>query len=532
MGELRFNDLDRTDAFAAVEPTLPDLGRLLDAARIESCDVDAGGGLKYNYAAKPVTSDTLTSLLDLGREQQIVEKFRALAGGAIMNTGERRRVLHHLLRGELAGRVEENGADLGAFYREQRARFGEFAENVRSGRLRGSTGKPFTTVVQIGIGGSDLGPRALHLALEHGRFSAAPSADVRLAVRFIANVDPDDAAAVLGSIDLESTLFILVSKSGTTQETLTNHAFVVEAMKSSRIAGLRPSSHVVAVTSRLSPLAQSDEFLDAFFIDDYIGGRYSATSAVGGVALSCAFGPAVFDEMLAGAHAADRAALETPIERNAAALDALIGVYERSILGFSATAVLPYSQALLRFPAHLQQLDMESNGKRVNRFGAEIHYPTGPVVFGEPGTNGQHSFYQLLHQGTDIVPLQFVGFRASQIGRDVSPDGWTGTQKLNANLAAQIVAFAKGSTDADPNKSFPGNRPSSLLYGERLTPRSLGALLAHFENKIMFQGFCWNINSFDQEGVQLGKRLAGTILDGTADDEALIRYARMLGVVK
>jgi glucose-6-phosphate isomerase len=210
-------------------------------------------------------------------------------------------------------------------------------------------------------------------------------------------------------------------------------------------------------------------------------------------------------------------------------MDALIGVYERNILGYPSTAILPYSQALSRFPAHLQQLDMESNGKSVNRWGEPVDYATGPIIFGEPGTNGQHSFYQLLHQGTDIVPLQFIGFLRSQRGEDVEFEGSTSQQKLNANLAAQITAFALGKENSDRNKHFPGNRPSSLLYGEILTPKALGALLAHFENKVMFQGFIWNINSFDQEGVQLGKKLASAALTGGEDSPGLSAYARRLG---
>jgi len=221
-------------------------------------------------------------------------------------------------------------------------------------------------------------------------------------------------------------------------------------------------------------------------------------------------------------------ALEPDILKNASLLDALIGVYMRNILKFQVTAILPYSQGLSRFPAHLQQLDMESNGKSVNRFGAHVGYKTGPVVFGEPGTNGQHSFYQLLHQGTDPVPLQFIGFKKSQKGEDVTYDGSSSQLKLNANLAAQIIAFAKGSKNDNPNKNFTGERPSSLLYADRLTPRTLGALLAHFENKIMFQGLLWNINSFDQEGVQLGKVLAKQILSGNTDDGELKAFAALL----
>ena len=276
-------------------------------------------------------------------------------------------------------------------------------------------------------------------------------------------------------------------------------------------------------------LAKSDDYLAAFFMDDYIGGRYSSTSAVGGAVLSLAFGPEVFAQFLDGAAAEDKLATNKDVMQNPAMLDALIGVYERNVLGYPSTAVLPYSQALSRFPAHLQQLDMESNGKSVNRFGEPVDYVTGPVIFGEPGTNGQHSFYQLLHQGTDIVPLQFIGFKNSQIGTDVVIQDSTSQQKLCANVAAQIVAFACGKADENRNKNFEGGRPSSIIIGEQLTPEALGALLAHFENKVMFQGFLWNVNSFDQEGVQLGKVLAKRVLAHETDG-ALRVFSDLLNI--
>ena len=294
-------------------------------------------------------------------------------------------------------------------------------------------------------------------------------------------------------------------------------------------AGLDPAKHMIAVTSETSPLAKSDDYLAAFFMDDYIGGRFSSTSAVGGTVLSLAFGPDVFARFLNGAAEEDALAKNEDLLKNPAMLDALIGVYERNVLGYPATAVLPYSQALSRFPAHLQQLDMESNGKSVNRFGEPVSYPTGPVIFGEPGTNGQHSFYQLLHQGTDIVPLQFIGFKNNQLDTDVDIQGSTSQQKLCANVAAQIVAFACGKKDENNNKNFKGGRPSSIIIGDQLTPETLGALLAHFENKVMFQGFVWNVNSFDQEGVQLGKVLAKKVLAHETDG-ALKVYSELLNI--
>ncbi|MBL7006918.1 MAG: glucose-6-phosphate isomerase, partial [Spirochaetia bacterium] len=463
----------------------------------------------YNYAAMPVSETIINTLQSLADEQQLVQKYHEVCNGSIMNTGEARAVLHHLTRGTLGNEVFADNENKRDFYIEQLETIKNFSEKVHNGLIKGSTGKQFTTVVQIGIGGSDLGPRALYLALAgNSRYMTA---------EFISNVDPDDAAAVCKRINFEETLFILVSKSGTTQETLTNQRLVLHKMTEAGIPGLKPAMHMVAVTSKTSPLAGSDDFLTSFFIDDYIGGRYSSTSAVGGLVLSLAYNFTTFQQVLEGAHEADRLALNPDIRRNPSLMDALIGIYLRNILYLPATAILPYSQALSRFAAHLQQLDMESNGKQVNRFGESLDYQTGPVIFGEPGTNGQHSFFQLLHQGTDIIPLQFVGFSESRFGEDITVEDSTSQEKLNANLAAQIVAFARGKSDKNPNKQFPGARPSSLLYGKKLTPVALGALLAHFENKVMLQGFCWNVNSFDQEGVQLGKILAKQVLSGTGD---------------
>ena len=493
------------------------------AKRVKEYSVPMAGGLTYNYAAKQVDGDVLAALKDLAEEMQLTEKYAALYNGEVINTGEKRLVLHQLTRGQLGENVMADGVNKREFYVAQQQKVAEFAKKVHAGEIANAAGEKFTTVVQIGIGGSDLGPRAMYLALEQW---AKQNGALKLEARFISNVDPDDAAAVLKSIDVSRSLFVLVSKSGTTLETLTNESFVKDALKK---AGLDPSKHMVAVTSETSPLAKSSDYLEAFFMDDFIGGRYSSTSCVGGVVLSLAFGPEVFERFLNGAHAADETAKDPDIMKNPAMLDALIGVYERNVLGYPATAVLPYSQALSRFPAHLQQLDMESNGKSVNRFGEPVSYPTGPVIFGEPGTNGQHSFYQLLHQGTDIVPLQFVGFRKNQAGMDVNIQGSTSQQKLCANVAAQIMAFACGKQDENPNKSFAGGRPSSIIIGDQLTPEALGALLAHFENKVMFQGFVWNLNSFDQEGVQLGKVLAKRVLAHDTDG-ALKVYSDLLDI--
>jgi len=525
---MQFINFDRTNSFKKLtdfaKNTNFNYKRMLDAKRVGDCIVPMAGGLKYSWAAKPVNEECVSLLQELAKEQELIAKYKSLLNGEVINTGEKRKVLHHLLRGQQGDDVIENGKNIGDFYKKELLRFCDFATNVHNGKFKGSTGKPFTTVIQIGIGGSDLGPRALYLALENW---AEAEGKKKMSAKFISNVDPDDASSIVSSSVLETSLFILVSKSGTTQETLANELFVKDKLIKAK---LDPSKHMIAVTSETSPLARNSAYLDSFYIDDYIGGRYSSSSAVGGCVLSLAFGPDVFKCFLAGAAEADKTALDEDIFKNAALLDALIGVWERNFLNYPYTVVLPYSQALSRFPAHLQQMDMESNGKRVNRYGESFNYETGPVIFGEPGTNGQHSFFQLLHQGTSIIPLQFIGFAESQKGDDVSVDNSISQTKLNANLAAQIVAFAKGQDSEDRNKEFPGCRPSSLIFGKQLTPAALGCLLAHYENKVMFQGFIWNVNSFDQEGVQLGKILTKKVLSGNFGDDSLEAYSKMLGV--
>ena len=523
-----WNNLDQTAAFkklagikkvSVAEKMAGEEG----AQRVEKYSVPMAAGLSFNYAAKAVDDEVLAALAELAKEMQLTEKFEELYNGAVINTGEKRLVLHQLCRGQLGKDVIADGVNKREFYEAQRKAAADFANRVHKGEITNEAGEAVTTVVQIGIGGSDLGPRAIYLALENW---AKQNDMLKMQARFISNVDPDDAASVLKSIDVSKSLFVLVSKSGTTLETLTNETFVKNKLAE---AGLNPAKHMIAVTSETSPLASSSDYLAAFFMDDYIGGRYSSSSCVGGAILSLAFGPEVFERFLNGAAEEDKLAAKADPLENPDMLDALIGVYERNILGYPTTAVLPYSQALSRFPAHLQQLDMESNGKSVNRFGDKVDYVTGPVIFGEPGTNGQHSFYQLLHQGTDIIPLQFMGFRENQAGMDADIQGSTSQQKLCANVAAQIMAFACGKADENPNKSFAGNRPSSIIIGQQVNPESLGALLAHFENKVMFQGFLWNLNSFDQEGVQLGKILAKRVLAHNTDG-ALKAYSDLLGI--
>ncbi len=511
-----WNDLDRTVSYEKLKECRPaDLTDVLSGEkggeRVRKYHVPMAAGLTYYYAAKSVDEKTIDVLQELADEQEVTQKYEELYNGAVINTGEKRLVLHQLCRGQLGKDVYADGVNKREFYLNEQKKIAAFAEKVHNGEIVNEKGEKFTEVVQVGIGGSDLGPRAIYIALENW---AKRNGTLKMKASFVSNVDPDDASAMLDKVDLAHALFIVVSKSGTTLETLTNEAFVKNALVN---AGLDVGKHMLAVTSETSPMARNEGYLAAFFMDDYIGGRYSSSSAVGAAVLSLAFGPEVFNDFLNGAHEADVLAKEKDVRKNAALLDALIGVYERNVLGYEATAVLPYSQALSRFPAHLQQLDMESSGKSVNRFGQKVTYKTGPIVFGEPGTNGQHSFYQLLHQGMTIIPMQFVGFRESQLHNDVVIEGSTSQKKLAANVVAQIIAYACGKDDTDLNKKFDGGRPSSIIIGDELDPKALGALLAHFENKVMFQGFLWNLNSFDQEGVQLGKVLAKKVLAHETD---------------
>ncbi|HPD17654.1 MAG TPA: glucose-6-phosphate isomerase [Planctomycetota bacterium] len=474
----------------------------LSPRRINTMKSEAAG-LRLLYATERVTPDVLQALQELASQTQAVGQFARMMRGEVMNEivghpSERRQVLHTASRNvfdDLPCKHDAAQAEATGKARAQLARLKDFLSEVeREGR--------FTDLVQVGIGGSDLGPRALYIALKafwkKGR-----------RVHFVSNVDPDDTAAVLDGLDLSRTLVCVVSKSGTTLETLTNERLVAARFER---AGLKPKDHFVAVTAEGSPMDDPAKYLRSFHMYDYIGGRYSATSMVGGVALGFGLGYDSFLEILRGAREMDLNALNPNARKNLPLLAALLGIWNRNFLGYETLAILPYSQVLSRFVAHIQQLDMESNGKRVDRCGRPVPYATGPIVWGEPGTNGQHAFYQLIHQSETIVPCEFIGFRQSQLGEDLEVEGTTSQQKLVANLLAQSVALATGKRDDNPNKVFPGNRPSSLLIADRLAPRTLGALLAYYENKVAFQGFIWNINSFDQEGVQLGKLLANKFL--------------------
>lgn len=458
-----------------------------------------GLGFQLLYGTERVTDEVMQALFALAEEARVTEKMAAMQAGAVLNQiegveSERREVLHTAMRDQFENRQTEERAKKASQQAEK--------ELHKLEKFLVKTEGKFTDVIQIGIGGSDLGPRALCIACE-------PFHRPNHRVHFISNVDPDDANRVLKQVDLKKTLVVVVSKSGSTLETLTNEAFVWTRMAS---AGLNPKDHFVAVTGEKSPMDDPKKYLASFYMWDYVGGRYSATSMVGGVSLGFALGYQGFREILRGAHEMDRHALTAGMEKNLPLISALLGIWNRNFLHLPTVAIIPYSQALLRFPAHLQQLDMESNGKRIDKTGKAADFSTGPVIWGEPGTNGQHSFYQLIHQGTDIVPLEFIGFKKSQVPHDLEIEHTTSQEKLLSNLFAQSIALAAGQKSDNPNKFFPGNRPNRILLAERLDLYTLGALLAYYEHKVAFQGFIWNINSFDQEGVQLGKTLAKKIL--------------------
>jgi len=496
-----YSDL-KAHAENPIDLTSPEI---LTADRIKKY-ICRGAGFSLHYATQRIDDKTLDLLQKIADQSQVVEQYNAMKSGAVINKidgfeSENRQALHTATRDVFGSNPLEPTATQEA--QKELGKLTTFLSDLDNGLIANKQGEPFTDMVNVGIGGSDLGPRAVYLAL-------AGDTKRKRQVHFIANVDPDDAASVLDDLDLSRTLVNVVSKSGTTLETLTNETMVREAFIQ---AGLDPKEHFLAVTGQGSPMENPANYRHSFSMFDYIGGRYSTTSMVGGVMLGFALGMDGFMELLEGANAMDQAAEETNIRNNMPLLLALLGIWNRNLLGHETMAILPYSQALHRFSAHLQQCDMESNGKSITRQGDRVPYGTGPIIWGEAGTNGQHAFYQLLHQGTITVPIEFIGFRQSQRGKDLEVKSTTSQEKLTANLLAQSIAMAKGQNHENPNKVFPGNRPNSILMADKLTPKSMGALLALYENKVAFQGFLWNINSFDQEGVQLGKVLANQLLD-------------------
>ncbi|NGX37865.1 MAG: Glucose-6-phosphate isomerase [Chlamydiae bacterium] len=459
-----------------------------------------GLGLKLFYSSERVDESVLEALFQLAGQANAVEKMHCMQAGETVNKiegleSENRPALHTAMRDffddcEQTPKAKE--ATKLAYDECEKLKI--FLEEI---------GDRFTHLVQIGIGGSDLGPRAIYLGLK-----AYQKPERK--IHFISNVDPDDAASVVEQVDLSKTLFVIVSKSGSTLETLTNEAYIVDRLKK---AGLNPQNHLVAVTGKGSPMADPGKSLQSFYIWEYVGGRYSVTSMVGGVTLAFALGMDRFLDFLRGASAMDKHAKTPDPKTNLPLLAALLGIWNRNFLGHHTCAIIPYSQALSRFPAHLQQLDMESNGKHIDKEGHPVEFETGPIIWGEPGTNGQHSFYQLIHQGTTLLPLEFIGFVNSQYNADVVYKGTSSQEKLLSNLIAQSIGLATGQKNDNLNKDFTGNRPNSVLLANRLDPYTLGLILSYYEHKVDFQGFIWNINSFDQEGVQLGKVLALKMID-------------------
>jgi glucose-6-phosphate isomerase len=472
--------------------------------------VAEGAGLYLDYSKQRVGDDTLSLLRALAEGCGLKSRIEAMFRGEHVNFTEDRAALHVALRAPAGATLEVDGVDVVAEVQAVLERMASFADTVRDGRWTGATGRRIRNIVNIGIGGSDLGPVMAYEALRH--YSQRD-----LTLRFVSNVDPIDFIEATRDLDPAETLFIVCSKTFTTQETLTN-ARAARAWCTAALGEGATARHFVAVSTNADGVRDFGIDTDNMFgFWDWVGGRYSMDSAIG-LSTMVAIGPARFRDMLAGFHAMDVHFRETAFEHNLPVLMGLLSIWNNDFLGASTVAVLPYAQYLKRFPAYLQQLAMESNGKHVTRDGHHCNYETGPIYWGEPGTNGQHSFYQLIHQGTRLVPCDFIGF-CQPLDATGSTDVAIQHDLLMANLFAQGEALAFGrslaqvqaeGTPADiaPHRVFEGNRPSSTILVDRLTPHALGALVALYEHSVFVQGVIWDIDSFDQWGVELGKQLA------------------------
>ena len=473
--------------------------------------------LLFDYAKNRITEETMRLLVDLAHQAGLADAITAMVSGQKINNTEDRAVLHVALRNRTNRPILVDGQDVMPAVNRVLGQMRRFSEAIRSGDWRGYTGQAITDVVNIGIGGSDLGPKMVTLAL-------APYTRADLRAHFVSNVDGTDIAETLKRLDPATTLFLIASKTFTTQETMTN-------AQSARAWFLATAQDESAIAKHFAALSTNEKAVTAFGIDpqnmfefwDWVGGRYSLWSAIG-LSIAIAIGMDNFEELLAGAHAVDEHFRATPFAQNIPVIMGLLGLWYNNFWDAQSHAILPYDQSMARFPAYFQQGDMESNGKSVTKSGEPVDYTTGPIIWGEPGTNGQHAFYQLIHQGTKLIPCDFLA-----PARSYNPLG-NHHQILIANFLAQTEALMKGKTPAEARaeltasgvsgaqletlvaaKTFPGNRPSNSFLFRQLTPATLGALIALYEHKIFTQGVIWQINSFDQMGVELGKQLAKAI---------------------
>src|SRR5438309_5158080 len=480
-----------------------------DPKRGERMTVEAAG-VFLDYSKNRIDDETLRLLVALAEECGLRERIEAMFRGEKINVTEGRAVLHVALRAPRGESIVVDGRDVVPEVHEVLDKMAGFAERVRGGEWRGQTGKRIRNVVNIGIGGSDLGPVMAYEALRH--YSARD-----MTFRFVSNVDGTDFAEATRDLDPAETLFVVSSKTFTTLETMTNARSAREWMLAALRDDRAVAKHFVAVSTNAAEVAKFGiDTANMFGFWDWVGGRYSMDSAIG-LSTMLAIGPEHFQAMLAGFHAMDEHFRSAPFDRNLPVLLGLLTVWYRDFFGAQTLGVMPYEQYLKRFPAYLQQLTMESNGKHVTLDGAAVDYDTGPIVWGEPGTNGQHSFYQLIHQGTTLVPCDFIAFH-----RTLNPLG-RHHDLLLANVLAQAEALAFGKTADEvraegtperlvPHRTFEGNRPTSLVLADRLTPETLGTLVALYEHSVFTQGVIWNIDSFDQWGVELGKQLAQRII--------------------
>jgi glucose-6-phosphate isomerase len=480
-----------------------------DPGRGERMSAEAAG-LYLDYSKNRVTDETIRLLVDLAAESGVPERRDAMFRGEHINVSEDRAVLHVALRMPRTASLVVDGTDVVQQVHEVLDRMADFANRVRSGEWKGYTGKPIKNVVNVGIGGSDLGPVMAYEALRH-----YTTRDITF--RFVSNVDSTDFVEATRDLSADETLFIISSKTFSTLETLTNATSARDWVVSSLASEDAVARHFVAVSTNAERVAKFGiEVANMFGFWDWVGGRYSMDSAIG-LSTMVALGPEGFGEMLAGFHEMDEHFRTAPLERNLPVLMGLLALWYRDFFGLQSYGVMPYEQYLKRFPAYLQQLTMESNGKHVTLAGEHVDYDTGAVFWGEPGTNGQHSFYQLIHQGTTMIPVDLIGF-----GKTLNPLR-DHHDILSSNVFAQAQALAFGKTEAEvraegtpehvvPHRVMEGNRPSNVLLAEILTPRILGTLVALYEHSVFTQGTIWDIDSFDQWGVELGKVLAVKII--------------------